>query len=289
MALLGKFFSSEDTAQSGLGQIAGCTLVQKLAESSMSTIYVAQNPEGLRVVAKVLTPHGNRIAEKLSVKLGKPWEGERARALSHPNVVQTHSCGKERGRYYILMEYLEGGSFGDHLRDRTPEILARRLDILIQAANGLAYVHEKGVIHRDICPKNLMFDREGTGKLIDFGVAIHRFDRLKQTEIRTGRPSYLAPELIRQNRFDIQTDIYAFGVMMYEALAGQRPFHAPTREELMDLHLRAEPVPPSQIDPSISADTDQVVLTALEKTPQKRYTDMRQVIAALLRLKGPGS
>jgi serine/threonine-protein kinase len=286
LALFDKLFPSPSRPEGELREIGGCQLGKTLAEGPMSTVYVGRDARGEAVAVKVLSEHGCRIAEKLSQKLGKPWEGERARALSHPNVVRTVACGKEKGRYYIEMEYLAGGSFAEHLRVRTPEIVSRRLEILVAAANGLAYVHEKGIIHRDVCPKNLMFDSEGVVKLIDFGVAIHKFDRLKPTEVRTGRPSYLAPELIRYNRFNEQTDIYAFGVTLYEAFAGRRPFIADSKDELMNLHLRADPVPPSKLDPSISPAVDGVVLRGLAKVPADRYRSMREVLAALSRLKG---
>ena len=287
MAFLDKLFPVyPPTDGPVLGQIAGCELLERLHEGPMSRVYRAVDSGGRTVCAKVLTSHGNRIAEKLSVKLKKPWEGERAKGLDHPNVVHTFECGKEKGQYYILMDYLGGGSFAEHLRVRTPEVMARRVDVLIAAANGLAYVHEKGIIHRDMCPKNLMFDSEGTVKLIDFGVAIHKHDRLRQADVRTGRPSYLAPELIRYNRFDVQTDIYAFGVMLYEAFAGQRPFLADSREELTNLHLRAEPVPPSRVDASIAEEVDRVVLRALAKLTHERYANMRQLVTALVRLRG---
>jgi eukaryotic-like serine/threonine-protein kinase len=285
LTLLDKFFGPEGYAGPFLGQVAGCKLLEMIADGPMSTIYLARDPAGKPIAAKILSAHGCRIAEKLSVRLGKPWEGERARALNHTNVVRTFVCGREKGTYYILMEYLVGGSFAEHLRLRTPEIMARRLDILIGAANGLAYVHEKGIIHRDICPKNLMFDSQGTVKLIDFGVAVHKFDRLKETETRTGRPSYLAPELIRHNHYNAQTDIYAFGVMLYEAFAGQRPFLSDDREELMNLQMRASPLPPTKIVPTLPAVVDAAVLRALEKVPQQRYASMREVGAALVRLK----
>ncbi len=235
-------------------------------------------------MAKVLSAHGNRIAEKLSARLGKAWEGEMAKALTHPDVVRTIACGREKGNYYILMEYLPGGSLAEHIRLRTPEVVARRIEILMGAANGLAHVHQKGIIHRDVCPKNLLFDAQGALKLIDFGVAIHKSDRLKQAEIRTGRPSYLAPEVIRYNRFNVQTDIYAGGVTLYEAFTGRRPFTADTKEMLMTRHLSADPVPPSKLDTSLDPAVDRVVLKALEKTPQRRYETMRDVAAALAQL-----
>jgi len=266
---LDKFLTRHGGSEGKLERIAGYDLEEKLASGPMSTVYLSTGKDGEPVAVKVLSEHGNRIAAKLSVKLGKPWEG-----------------GKERGNYYIVMEYLPGGNLAEHIRVRTPGVMSRRLEILISAASGLAYVHEKSIIHRDVCPKNLLFDAQGTVKLIDFGVAIHKSDRLKQTEIRTGRPSYLAPELIRHNRFNVQTDIYAFGVTLYETFVGRRPFAADTREELMGLHLRSEPVPPSRMDPSIHPEVDRLVLRALEKVPQDRYQTVREVLTALARLKG---
>jgi eukaryotic-like serine/threonine-protein kinase len=281
LALLDRLFGSRGRDQQALHVIGGYTLVEALAHSAMSTVYLAHGRDGQQVAVKVLTEHGNRIAEKLSVKLKKPWEGERAKALKHPHIVETLKYGKSRGHYYLVMQYLPGGSFAEHLHARTHGIIARRLEILLDAASALAFLHEKGIIHRDLCPKNLMFDSEGTVKLIDFGVAIHVSDRLRPTEVRTGRPSYLAPELIRHNIFTVQTDIYAFGVMIYEAFAGQRPFTGNTRDELMNQHLRAEPVPPSRIDHALRPEIDRVVLRALAKEPEQRYATARELVAAL--------
>jgi serine/threonine-protein kinase len=286
LALLGKLFDLSGSSGETPRRIAGYELAEQIASGPMSVVWKGARGDGTQAAVKILTEHGGRIAEKLSVKLGKPWEGEKARILQHPHVVDTLDCGKTRGRYYIVMELLTGGSFAEHLRVRTPAVMARRLEILIAAANGLAYVHEKGIIHRDMCPKNLMFDREGEVKLIDFGVSILKSDRLKPTEVRTGRPSYLAPELIRHNRFNEQTDIYAFGVMLYEAFAGRRPFLADNRDELMNLHLRVDPVPPSHADHTVPPAVDRVVLRALAKQPQHRFPNMRHVITSLVGLRG---
>lgn len=251
----------------------------------MSTIYIAEDSSKNRVVAKILTAHGNHIAEKLSVKLKKQWEGEKAMTLFHPNIVKTFSCGKQKDNYFLIMEYLTGGSLAEHIRVKTADILNRRIEIAAAAANGLAYVHEKGIIHRDICPKNLIFDSKGTVKLIDFGVAIHKSDVLKPSEVRTGRPSYLAPELIRYNRFNVQTDIYAFGILLYEMFAGRRPYQSESRDELMNLHLRAGAPPPSKYEPSVSKAADELVMKAMAKEPQDRFVTMHELSNALLRLK----
>ena len=254
----------------------------------MSTVYLARSPAGEPLVAKVLTPHGGRIADKLSTELAKPWEGERALALVHPHIVRTFACGREKGRYYLLMEHLPGGSLAERLRARNADVLARRLEILIGAANGLAYVHEKGIIHRDICAENLMFDSQRSVKLIDFGVAVHENDRLRRTEVRTGRSGYMAPELIREHRFDVQTDVYAFGVILYEAFAGRKPFLGESPEELMTLRLRHDPLPPSRVDPSVGPEVDRVVLRALSRDPAERHANMVDLGAALGRLRATG-
>ena len=261
--------------------IGGCRLIRKLAESPMSTVHLAEDRRGRQVAVKLLSPHGSRIAAQTSATPGRPWEGERAKPLRHPNVVRTLACGQQDDAFYIVMEYLSGGTFSEHVRQGSADVLDRRLDILIAAARGLAYVHENDIIHRDICPRNLMFDSHGTVKLIDFGVAIHASDRLQPAQVRTGRPSYLAPELIRHNLFNVQTDVYAFGVTLYEAFVGHRPFVARDRKRLLSLHLLAAPVPPSKVNPALGPEVDRLVLRALEKAPERRFATMNEVIAEL--------
>ena len=284
MAIFDRFFGV--TRRLEIGRfIGGCEVREKLAAGPMSTVYLAVNAEQQKVVAKVLTPHGNRIAEKLTRKLGKPWEGERAKALTNPNIVHTFDCGKERGNYYIIMEFLPGGNLTEKLRSPDKLPLEQKLDIALGAANGLAYVHEKGIIHRDICSKNLMFDSKAAIKLIDFGVAINQYDQLRPTAVRTGRPSYQAPELIRYNRFNVQTDIYAFGVVLYELFAGQLPFIADSREDTIGMHLRAEPAPPAAVNPAVPGAVSAVVMKALAKIPQDRFMTMKELTTALIRLR----
>jgi len=284
LALFGKLFGFEIRPEIGR-LVGGCEIREKLAAGPMSTVYLAVNSDGQKVVAKILTPHGNRIAEKLTRKLGKPWEGERAKALANPNIVHTFNCGKERGNYYIIMEFLPGGNLAEKLRSREKWPLEQTLDMALGAANGLAYVHEKGIIHRDICSKNLMFDSKGAIKLIDFGVAINQYDQLRPTAVRTGRPSYQAPELIRYNRFNVQTDIYAFGVVLYEMFTGQLPFVTDSREDTIAMHLRAEPVPPAAVNPSVPGTASALIMKALAKIPQDRFMTMKELATALIRLK----
>ena len=258
---------------------AGYDLAQKIASGPMSHVFKAAEADSGQVVAlKILSKRSARIADRLRNGGHRTWEGKRAVGLSHPNIVRTLRCGFEEGRYFLAMEYLDGPNLAELIQQQAPELQNGRFGIIRQIAQGLCYVHEKGLIHRDICPKNVMLTGEGEGKLIDFGVAISRGDRVTDTGRRTGRPSYMAPELVRHNVFDERTDIYAFGVTMYEILTGVRPLIGRNRYEKMQMHLNLQPVAPSQVAPGLPVQIDDIALKALAKAPEERY----QTMAALL-------
>jgi serine/threonine protein kinase len=161
---------------------------------------------------------------------------------------------------------------------QSPRLHGHRLSIIRQIAEGLGYVHRKGIVHRDICPKNVMVMPNNVAKLIDFGVAIACGDRVSDTGRRTGRPSYMAPELIRSNVFDERTDIYALGVTMYEVVTGVRPFIGRNRYEKMQMHLQVEAMPPGEIAADVSQRLSSIIIKALAKDPDKRYQDMGSLL-----------
>jgi len=186
-----------------------------------------------------------------------------------------------------VMEYLIGGNLGDIIRQEFASLRGRRQSILREVAEALAYVHQKNVIHRDLCPRNVMFDRRGSTRLIDFGVAIGRHDRIRETDTRTGRPSYMAPEVIRFNTFDHLTDIYAFGVLAYEVMTGRRPFPGGTRVEKMNQHLSLPPPAPHTIVPGIDPKMEAILLRCLEKDRKRRFQSMADVIRMLAAVPEP--
>ena len=261
----------------------GFVPAEKIAKGRMSTLYRGTHVETGEVAAiKVLSDYGNRVAEKLARKLKMDWEGARAEKFEHRNVVRTIGCGKERGNYYILMEFLPGGNLTGLLRSKSKSIEGRKIQIMQQSGRGLEYLHSVGVIHRDICPRNFMLSAYGVSKLIDFGVAANRGDKIRNTGQRTGRPSYMAPELIRTNHFSDQTDLYAFGVSLYEVTTGQRPFQVTddVRKALSSM-LNMKVPTPREIRPSISERLEAVIMQAIQPSPRKRYPEMADLLEDL--------
>lgn len=279
MALLRRLFGSygeyEDTSVFGEYRA-----IERLAVGRLSTLYRGEHLRTHEVVAiKVLSEYGGRVADKLSQRLGKPWEGEHARKLDHPNVVRTLACGKEHGRYYIVMEYLTGGNLATLLQTKSPVIEGRKIELMRQAAKGLEYVHSRGVIHRDVCPQNIMLSSEGVAKLIDFGVAISSRDQVLKRGLRTGRPGFMAPELIRDYKYNQCTDIYAFGVSLYQVATGRLPFRTSDDPfEALSIVLNAPIPPPSALRPSVSKRLEAIILRAMEPRPQARYQTVSRLL-----------
>ncbi len=282
MARLHQFFGShaEYTDTSIYGEYRA---VERLAGGRLSTLYRGEHVQTRETVAvKVLSEYGCRVADKLTQRLAKPWEGERASKLEHPNIVRTLACGKARGSYYIVMEYLAGGNLASLLQMHSPAVEGRKIEIMRQAARGLEYVHSRGVIHRDISPRNVMLAADGTAKLIDFGVSISKSDVVLKRGLRTGRPGFMAPELIRDYKYNDGTDIYAFGVSLYYVATGQPPRHTSEDPfEALAIVLNAPLPPPSSLRPSISPRLEKIILRAMELHPHARYQTMTRLLEDL--------
>ncbi len=256
---------------------------EPIAEGPMSVVYKAASPKrGDGAVAiKVLKDSAARVARRLSAQPGKQWEGERAAGLDHPNVVRTFECGCDSGTYYVVMEFIDGQNLASLIHGHSPLLANGRLSVIRQIAHGLAYVHAKGLIHRDVCPKNVLVDGAGHAKLIDFGVAVCQTDKLRDTGRRTGRPSYMAPELIRDNVFDIRTDVYALGVTMYEICTGVRPLAGTDRYETMRLHLRSIPTPPAEVNSHVPPLLNDMIVRCLAKDPGQRFQTADELLKEL--------
>lgn len=274
--------------RSGAGEpgevYGGYSLLELVSQGRLSNLYRGESVETGEVVAvKVLTDYGCRVARKLQRKLKKDWEGERALKLRHANVVHTITCGRHRARYYIVMEFLGGGNLLSLLRSHSPMVEGRRIEIMRQAAAGLEHVHRCGVIHRDVCPRNIMLADDGTAKLIDFGVAANRGDRIRDVGQRTGTPAYMAPELVRENRFDDLTDLYAFGVSLYEVATGGRPirFTDEDPQAIGTAILNATIRPPRALRPSMSSRLERIILRAMDRRRHVRYPSMTRLLEDL--------
>jgi serine/threonine-protein kinase len=208
-------------------------------------------------------------------------EAKAAGGLNHPNLVTIHDVGREGDVAFMAMELLEGTDLRAMMaRGRVPLPLV--LDIMAQAADGLAHAHEHGVVHRDIKPGNIMVVRGQVAKIMDFGIARVRASDVKtQTGAILGSPRYMSPEQVTGQPADRRSDIFSLGVVLHELAAGEPPFTAPTVTQLMHQIATATPRPPSATNPAVPPMLDLIVAKALEKQPDARYQSTAELAADL--------
>ena len=198
---------------------------------------------GRMVAIKILTEAGMADQEAHARFLA---EARLTGSLVHENIIAFYDYGQEGGQSFLVMEYFNGESLGAAIRGRRAGDLRNKLLIARQIANGLAYVHSKGIIHRDVKPDNVWIDSAGNVKIIDFGVAKTGEFSITAAGFTLGTPYYMAPEQVRGDSPTPQVDIYAFGVLLFELVTGTRPFEGQTVNEIFDriLHqaLNLEPL-----------------------------------------------
>lgn len=214
-------------------------------------------------------------------------EARLQRRLQHPNIVQIREFLVVQDRFYIVMEYIQGETLAQRLRELgRPMTMGETGEIFRQTLAGLGYAHSQGVIHRDIKPSNIMITREGVAKLTDFGIA-RGTDTAKLTRTGTalGTAAYMSPEQIQGTKLDQRTDIYSLGVMLYEMLAGRVPFGRPRDSDsdfpILTAHTTQPPPPPRQFVPSIPVEVEAIILKALAKKPEDRFQTCQEFQAAL--------
>jgi len=211
-----------------------------------------------------------------------PSEGEVSVKLRHENVVHTYDHGLSTNReQFLVMEFIEGVGLNFLIETKAPQLVGKRIEYLAQAADGLAYMHELGYVHRDFCPRNLMVNTEGVVKLIDFGLAIPNTPEFRRPGNRAGTANYMAPELIKREVTDHRVDIFSFGVSAYECLTGRLPWDAPDSTQMMVMHMNTPPRDPREVRPDLDAELAQLLLRALAPSPKKRIASMKQIAEAL--------
>jgi len=247
----------------------------------MASIHRAiDSSQSLEVALKVLKPDGVTLVEHLQ-KLDAPWEGEIGVQFDHPYIVNTYEYGTWRDTYFVAMELLDWSSLKDLIDAQSPLIAANRYEIVYQIAQGLAHIHERGFIHRDVSPKNVLIGRQGAPKLIDFGLAIPIPLASQTRDRRSGTAHYMAPEQVRGEAFDERCDVYSLGVTMYEVLTGRHPFRSHTKEGKSADQTEAGARPLSEHDPTIPEPVDTVVLQALSEAAADRFGSMEALVEAI--------
>jgi hypothetical protein len=207
-------------------------------------------------------------------------EVRHARGVSHPNVCRVYDVGEIEGRHFLSMEYVDGEDLASLLRriGRLPPDKA--VEIARELCAGLAAAHDKGVLHRDLKPGNVMIDGRGRAKITDFGLAVGTEDDKGGAEI-SGTPAYMAPEQLTGKGASVQSDIYALGLVLYEVFTGRKAFEAANLADWRRKHSEEQPTAPSTVTPGLDPVVERVILRCLEKDPKARPRSVAAVAAAL--------
>jgi len=242
-------------------KIPGYQILGKLGAGAMAFVYKAKQLSLNRMVAIKVLP--KRFTENPEYVERFYKEGQAAGKLNHPNIVQAIDVGEAGGYHYFVMECVEGKTLYEDLAKGKVFSEQEALEIITQVAHGLAHAHARGLIHRDVKPKNIMINTAGDVKLADLGLARETTDiETAQTEAGKayGTPYYIAPEQIR-GKIDIdgRADIYGLGATFYHLVTGRVPFMADDSAEVMRKHLRDKLIPPDHINTSLSAGVSEVM------------------------------
>ncbi len=265
------------------GKIGRYTILETIGRGAMGVVYKARDPLiGRTLAIKTITLSGLLSQEQMAEFKARFFrEAQAAGVLHHPNIVTIHDVGVENDVPFMAMEFVEGASLAKLLKDGGRLKVEEAVHVVRQVAEGLAYAHEHGIIHRDIKPDNILLET-GTGRAViaDFGVAHVTTSELTRTGEILGTPFFMSPEQVLGDSLDGRSDLFSLGVVFYLMLVGRRPFKGDTISSVCYhiVHGLAEPLPP---DPAIPAALASVIETMLCKNPAGRYPDGRALVQAL--------
>jgi serine/threonine-protein kinase len=258
---------------------------RRLGGGGMADVYLAEQGQLARpVVLKVLHPHLGRDAE-VAERFRR--EAEAAARLVHPHICAILDYGGTEGVVFTVMPYLEGGSLADLIQKTRTVDATRTASVAVQVACALDYAHRRGIVHRDVKPDNVLFDADGNAVLTDFGIATARFHgRLTASGRAMGTPHYMSPEQAMGKLIDGRSDLYAVGILMYEALVGFPPFDGADSFSVSYKQVHEAAVSPSEVSSRVPHALSAIVMRCLSKAPGDRYArghDLADALIAYLR------
>jgi serine/threonine-protein kinase len=258
-----------------VNRIGRYEITEPLGQGGMGTVYKAYDPLLARVVAvKVIS---GQFSTQPDLRERFFREARAVARLDHPNIVTVYDLGEEDGVPYLAMQFLEGRDLEHRMRAPEGMSLARKVEVAIAVAAGLAHAHAAGIVHRDVKPANVFITSEGQVKLLDFGLARLVTSELTRSNVMVGTVNYMAPEQLRGDKTDHRVDIFSFGVVLYELFGGRKPFQAESFASIMYKILEETPEPLSELDPTLPPLLVAVVDRAIAKVREDRYQLMAEL------------
>jgi serine/threonine protein kinase/Flp pilus assembly protein TadD len=255
-------------------------IIEELGKGGMGKVYKALDKEiDGKVALKLIKPEV--AADKNTIKRFRN-ELKMARDIAHKNVCRMYDLNKEEGTYYITMEYVSGEDLKSFIRRAGPLSAGKTIFIAKQVCDGLAEAHHLSVVHRDLKPQNIMIDKEGNARIMDFGIARSVTGKgITGAGVMIGTPEYMSPEQVEGKEVDQRSDIYSLGVILYEMVTGRVPFEGETPLSIAVKHKTEAPKEPRELNSQIPDDLNRVILKCMEKGKEKRYQSAGEVRSEL--------
>ncbi len=264
-------------------------IVEKIGSGGMGEVYKAEDTKLERQVALKFLPKAMTADPDARARFER--EAKAAAALNHPNIVTVHEISEHEGQVFIAMEYVEGKTLKEIIAGNLapsslhPMSISQVIDIAIQVCEGLAAAHEKGIVHRDIKPQNIVVHRDNRVKILDFGLAkLKGISSLTKESSTLGTVHYMSPEQTMGKEVDHRTDIWSLGVVLYEMLTGTPPFKATYDQAVIYSILNEEPAMATTIRKDIPPEFDRILEKALAKEPEERYQHAEDLLVDLRHL-----